>query len=139
MTVTREELVTFLRQHSVAVLATVTATGAPEAAAIEFMVDDDLHIVFDTFVIYRKYVNLRREPRVALVIGWGEATVQYEGRADELAGDALAHYQRLYVAQLPNAGKFIEDPRTRWFRVRPTLVRYRNYAADAEMIEEWEP
>ncbi len=57
----------FLRQHSLAVLSTISiADGGPQAAAVEFGCLDDGTLVFDTYRHSRKYANLQAEARVAL-------------------------------------------------------------------------
>lgn len=84
---TRAELLTFLRRHRLTIQASVSASGAPQAAVVGFAVSDDLEIVFDTIGTTRKAQNLRRDPRVALVVGWdAEQTAQIEGVADEPQG-----------------------------------------------------
>jgi general stress protein 26 len=53
-------------------------------------VTDDFEVFFDTAEATRKVENLRRDPRIALVIGGtalgDERSVQYEGIVDEPAG-----------------------------------------------------
>jgi pyridoxine/pyridoxamine 5'-phosphate oxidase len=133
----KNALLTELRCHSVAVLATVTADGTPEAAAIEFGITDNLEIIFDTFITYRKYANLKHSPSTALVIGWDDITIQYEGKTRELKGEELLLLKELYFSQVPSARKFDSDPRTRWFHVTPLLIRYRDYRVDSERIVEY--
>jgi hypothetical protein len=42
-------------------------------------VTDDLEIVFDTLSTTRKCQNLRKCPKISLVVGWDqEVTVQYD-------------------------------------------------------------
>ena len=55
----------------------------------------------------RKFANLRADPRVALLIGWeAEQTVQYEGIAELLSGDALnARKPDYFAAASANAGR----------------------------------
>src|SRR4051812_32177598 len=73
-------LLAFLRRHRIGVEASVAPSGSPQAAVVGFAVSDDLEIVFDAVGTTRKMSNLRRDPRVALVIGWDdEQTVQIEG------------------------------------------------------------
>jgi general stress protein 26 len=67
----------------------VSQGDAPQAAVVGFIVTDDFEIFFDTVDTSRKVPNLRRNPRVAFVVGGtmsgDERTVQYEGVADEPA------------------------------------------------------
>jgi len=51
----------------------------------------------------RKARNLTQNPAAAFVIGCtDETTCQYEGVAQELSGDDLAKYKRVYFAAFPD-------------------------------------
>jgi hypothetical protein len=127
---TRADLVAFLRGYRLCIQASVAASGAPQAAIVGFAVSDDLEIVFDTLETTRKAVNLRREPRVSLVVGgWGteERTIQIDGVADEPQGPDLERLKAVYFAVYPDGVE-----RQRWkgityVRVRPTWVRYSDF------------
>ena len=88
-----KDLLAFLRQHRVAVEASVSAAAGAQAAVVGIAVTDRFEIVFDTLSSSRKAQNLRRNPKLAFVIGGliegDERTAQYEGVADEPAGDEL--------------------------------------------------
>jgi pyridoxine/pyridoxamine 5'-phosphate oxidase len=74
---TRAELLAFIRRHRYAVQASTHDSGAPQAAVIGIAISDELELVFDTLGTSRKARNLRRDPRIALVVGWDEEqTVQ---------------------------------------------------------------
>src|SRR5262245_62747445 len=81
------KLLAFLRQHRLAVEASVSSARTPQAAVVGIAVTDRFEIVFDTVDSTRKARNLRINPRIAFVIGGvaagEERTVQYEGVADE--------------------------------------------------------
>lgn len=131
----RAELVAFLAQHRLASLSTVSPDGAPEAAVVEFGEDRDLTLVFSAFTRYRKYANLRAEPRVALVVGGWEkpVTLQLNGVARELApGPELDRLCAAFFAKVPHARKFADHPETRFFAVDLTEARYRDYS-----VEPW--
>jgi len=86
-----DEVFQFMNRESLAVLATAAVNGQPEAALMGFAVTPELEIIFDTVKSSRKYPNLKKNPRVAWVIGCTtEVTVQYEGVAEELEGEQLA-------------------------------------------------
>jgi len=78
------ELLTFLRRHRLAVQASVSPAAVPQAAVIGYAVTDRFEIVFDTLDSSRKGQNLRRNNRIALVIGGlvdrEERTVASENR-----------------------------------------------------------
>lgn len=133
----RAELVEFLRKQPWAVQASTAASGAPQAAVIGLVVTDEAELFFDTLGTSRKAMNLRRDPRIALVIGWDEGrTVQYEGLADEPAGAELDRLKELYFARFADGREREKWPHITYFRVRPSFVRYSDYSGDAPLIVE---
>lgn len=133
---TRAELLSFLREHRVAVEASVQPGGAPRAAAIGYAVSDELEIVFDTVDTTRKYPSLRADPRIALVVGWGERTVQLEGVADFPAGEELERLRECYFATYPDGRDRMAWPGITHIRVRPTWARFSDYTTDPPRIVE---
>jgi general stress protein 26 len=133
---TRAELIEILRAHKLAVEATIGEGGAPQAAVVGIAVSDDLELVFDTLASTRKHRNLRADPRIALVIGWGDATVQLEGLADFPEGDELARIRACYFVAHPDGRDRLAWPGITHVRVRPTWIRYTDYAHDPPRIVE---
>ena len=130
MTAKKSELLEFIRAHGLAVVATTSATGAPEAALVNIAVTDDLELIFYALQDTRKCVNLRRDPRVAAVIGWeSEKTLQYEGTADEPRDEELAGLKKIYGASRPDAQFQMSWPGVTYFRVRPSWIRMSNYGS----------
>lgn len=124
----RAVILAFLRQHTLAVIATTHPNSTPEAAVIDFSVRDDLEIVFDTFSDTRKYANLIQNSAVALVVGWdNNITVQLEGLAEPVPAADVDRYQRDHVEHVPEEREFIEKGAV-IFRVRPRWIRYSNFA-----------
>jgi PPOX class probable F420-dependent enzyme len=132
----RHQLVRFLRGHRLAVQASVAPDGAPEAAVVGVAVSDELEIVFDTLETTRKYHNLRADPRIALVIGWDEVTVQIEGVADFPTGQDLDRVRECYLVAYPDGRERLTWPGITHVRVRPTWVRYSDYTQDPPRIVE---
>ena len=96
-----------------------------------------LEIIFDTVKSSRKYPNLKKNPRVAWVVGCTtEVSVQYEGLAEELAGEELAKYKKTYFAAFPDGPVRESWPGITYFVVRPTWVRYCDYNPATRRIEE---
>ena len=128
MAVSKQQLYDFIRARPLAVLATVCGEGGPQAALVGVAVTQDLELIFDTTDATRKYPNLKRDPRIAFVVGWdGEETLQYEGVADEPAGDELERLKQIYFATFPD-GKARQDwPGLTYFRVRPRWIRFSSY------------
>jgi general stress protein 26 len=133
----REELVAFLRKAQFWVEATTHATGAPQAAVIGVAVTDELELVFDTVTSTRKCANLRREPRVALVMWHEAATVQIEGVADEPSGDDLVRLKKAYFAAFADGPTRESWPDITYVRVRPTWIRYSDFAGTEPRTLEW--
>jgi general stress protein 26 len=134
-----EELFQFMSHERLAVLSTVNDVGQPEAALMGFAVTPDLEIIFDTVKSSRKYPNLKKNPRVAWVIGCSsETTVQYEGIAEELEGEELTKYKRTYFAAFPDGPARQNWPGITYFVVRPKWIRYCDYDPKKRRIEEKE-
>lgn len=134
-------LLTFLREHRLAVQASVSAAGAPQAAVVGFAVSDRFEIVFDTLESTRKAENLRRNARMTLVVGGlvegDERTVQLEGMADEPAGADLERLKQVYYSVYPDGPGRLSWPGLIYVRVRPEWVRYSDYNLDPPEIVEF--
>jgi general stress protein 26 len=132
----RRELLAFLRRHRYAVQATTAGDGAPQAAVIGIAVSPELEIVFDTLGTSRKAANLRRDPRIALVVGWDEEqTVQLEGVADEPFGDELSRLKRVYFDAFPDGPEREQWPDITYVRVRLRWARYSDFRAGGIVVE----
>lgn len=135
------KLLEFLRLHRLAVQASVSRTRSPQAAIVGFAVSDQFEIVFDTLGSTRKAENLRRNSRIALVIGgWSsgdERTVQYEGDADEPAGAEGARIAEVYYAAYPDGRERAKWPGLTYFRAKPAWIRYSDYNQNPPEIVEF--
>lgn len=130
MAIERPELLEFIRAHPLGVVSTTSANGAPEAALVNLASTDELELIFYTLQTTRKCINLRRDPRIAVVIGWdNQTTMQYEGVANEPRDEELEHLKRIYRAARPNAEFQMSWPGLTYFRVRPNWIRLSNYGS----------
>ena len=134
------ELLAFLRSHRWAIETTVSAAQVPQAAIIGIVTTDQLELVFDTLASARKAINLRANPRVALVIGgWNDSdprTVEYEGVADFPSGAELERLKLAYFAAFPNGPTRHLLPGITYVRVRPTWIRYSDFRAEPPVVTE---
>jgi len=134
-------LLEFLRQHRVAVEASVSANGGAQAAVVGVAFTDRFEVVFDTLGSSRKGQNLRQNPKLALVVGGllagDERTVQYEGIADEPSGSELERLKQTYYAVYPDGPSRLQWPGLIYVRVRPTWIRYSDYTLDPPQIVEF--
>jgi hypothetical protein len=140
--VTRVELLDFMRQYRVAVQVSVSVSGAPQAAIVGVAVGDDFEVVFDTLQSSRKAQNLRRDPRIALVLGgWGvgeERSVQYEGVAEEPEGTELERVRELYFQVYPDGREqLVNSSGLIHVRARPTWLRYSDFSVSPQRILEY--
>ena len=128
---TRSELLQFMRGHSLAVQTSVSPSVAPQAAVVGMVVTDDFEVFFDTLEVTRKMHNLRRNPKIAFVIGGltngDERTVQYEGVADEPVGAELEHLKELYFIRFPDGRERQSWRGLVYVRARPTWIRYSDF------------
>jgi pyridoxine/pyridoxamine 5'-phosphate oxidase len=135
---TETDLHAFMTQHKLGVLGSISPAGAPQSALVGIAVTPRLEIVFDTVKSSRKFANLKSAPPCSFVIGWaGEQTVQYEGRAEELAPPELARYQQIYFQAWPDGPARMSWPRIVYFVVRPAWIHYSDFDQDPPLIEEF--
>jgi len=130
-----------MRAHRLAVQATASTDGAPQAAVVGFAVSDRFEIVFDTLASTRKALNIRANARVAFVIGGlkknDERTVQFEGIADEPTGTELERLKGIYYEVFPDGPDRLNWPGLIYVRVQPTWIRYSDYTRDPPEIAEF--
>ena len=116
----------------------MTPNGTPQAAVVGVTVTDDLELVFDTLGRTRKAGNLRHNPRVAFVLGGDDATVQYDGVADEPSGAERERLVELHLERFPERRgreQLLTD--LAYFRVRPLWIRYTRLRCGAPEIVQW--
>ncbi|MFN7932215.1 MAG: pyridoxamine 5'-phosphate oxidase family protein [Bryobacteraceae bacterium] len=141
MSVTRMDLLAFLRRERYAVLASASTEGHPQAALVGIAVNERFELIFDTLQTTRKASNVRQNPRVAFVIGPTDpravCTVQYEGVADEPRGLELDELLAHYYQSFPDGPARRNWPGLMYVRVKPLWIRYSNYALDPPEIVEF--
>jgi general stress protein 26 len=120
----------FINQQSLGIVATANKANEPEAALVGIAVSVNLEIVFDTVKTSRKYHNILRNPKVALVIGWdNETTVQYEGTAEVLGNDIDAeNFKEIYYRAFPDGRERADTwPGLVHIKIKPQWLRYSNF------------
>ena len=135
------QLLRFLREHRLAVQASVSASVSAQAAVVGFAVSDRFEFVFDTVESTRKAQNIRQNARVAMVIGgWlagDERTAQVDGVADEPSGDELERLKSVYYEVYPDGRDRLSWTGLTYVRVRPTWIRYSDFVANPPQITEF--
>lgn len=134
---TRAELVHLLREDRLAVVSTVAVDGGPQSAVVGFGISDGLEIVFDTLEQTRKAANLRRDPRISVVIGWDrDRTAQIDGLADFPTGAELQRIQAVYFQAYPDGRDRLAWAGITHVRVRPRWVRWSDFTRRPPFIFE---
>lgn len=108
-TVDRDGLLEFLRPRHHAILMTTRKDGRPQASPNTCGVDTDGRIVISTYPERAKAFNVRRDPRVSVLVlsdDFGGAWVQVDGTAEVLdlpeALEPLVEYFRVISGEHPN-------------------------------------
>ena len=133
-TVTRAQLLAFLRPRSHALLATRRRDGGPQLSPVAAGVDAEGRVLVSTYPARAKVRNTRRDPQVSLCFlseDWDDAWVQVDGTAEVLelpeALDAFVEYYRSIAGEHPDW----EDYRAAMLRQGKVLLRV--------TIERWGP
>ena len=133
---TNAELCGFMRAHRLAVVATASPDGKPEAALVDIAVTDALEIIFETTSETRKIHNLRDNSRISFVIGWNNnETLQYDGVVDEPLGREQERITQHYLSVFPEKLSHRNWPGNFYFRARPQWIRFSNYYSP-RVVEE---
>lgn len=129
----------FIGRFHTCVLATVTKDGLPQSATVGLSCDDNFSILIGTNKSTRKYKNLKNNSKVSLVVGFdGSATLQYEGNATELLAADSKQKLAQHHKKNPGAIKFAEQPGQVYFLIRPSWVRFTDYASKNPIFETTE-
>lgn len=133
----RAELVDYVRLQRDGVVSTVGPDGAPQAAYLSLAATDRGELVFDARPESRKVANLRRDARVAVVVGGRDGTtLQCEGVADVLDGDDLVRCSAAYVDAFPEFAASVRSGTVVVIRVRLGWARFGDFRGDAPDVRE---
>ena len=117
--VSRDDLLDFVRPRHRAILLTRRADGSPQASPLTCGVDDSGRIVVSTYPERAKTRNAKRDERVSLVVlsdDWNGPWVQVDGTAEVLdvpeAVEPLVEYFRSISGEHPD-----------WDEYRQAMVR----------------
>jgi PPOX class probable F420-dependent enzyme len=76
---TDAEIRDFLRTHKTIILSSIGPDGVPHPMPMWFVADDDLVVSMATFRGTQKIVNLKRDPRVSLLVESGREYSELKG------------------------------------------------------------
>ncbi|HTJ34375.1 MAG TPA: PPOX class F420-dependent oxidoreductase [Dactylosporangium sp.] len=107
--VDREALLAFLAKRHHGIVVTNRADGRPQTSPVSCGVDTEGRIVVSTYPERAKVYNLRRDPRVSILVlsdDWNDAWVQVDGVAEVLdlpeALEPLVEYYRCIAGEHPD-------------------------------------
>ncbi len=75
----------YLKTHQLAVLGTGRRDGSPQLSTVTYLFDGE-HILISTTKDLAKYFNVRRQPRVSLLVAEGRQQVVVYGTAETVEG-----------------------------------------------------
>ena len=117
--VSRDELLDFIRPRHHAIVITARADGRPQASPVTCGVDEAGRIVVSTYPERAKTRNARRNPQASVLIlsdDFGGAWVQVDGDAEVIdmpdAAEVLVDYYRAIAGEHPD-----------WDEYRQAMVR----------------
>jgi pyridoxine/pyridoxamine 5'-phosphate oxidase len=130
------EFVEFARAAELAVLATASPAGKPEAALLGVAVTESGDLVVDIHRSARKLTNITRNNQVAVVIGWADdVSIQVEGHIRLVTGDERRGYEKVYLARFP--GSRVSDSAFEVAVITPEWVRRYDAGSDPARIAHW--
>lgn len=131
------DLIGYVRAQRAGVVSTLGPGGEPQAAYLTFAVTEQGELVFDARPDSRKVANLRRDGRVAVVVGGPDGTtLQGEGTADFPAGADLDRCAAAYVAAFPEFAGSLGTGAVVVLRVRLTWARYGDFRGSTPEVHE---
>ncbi len=138
----RQDIKALLASQKLAVLSTQGEKG-PYTSLVAFVAEDDLKsILFATPVYTRKYENLKKYSKVALLVDnrvnsaddfkQGQA-VTILGKAEELCGEDKKSAISKYIRFHPHLADFVRSPSSGMFRIR---VRHYSLVREFQNVTE---
>lgn len=138
MSITRGELLAFLRTYKYCAQSSRSPEGVPQVALMGAVVSDSFEVFFDTLATTRKLRNLRHDARCAFAFGstaGGDLrTVQLDGPSDEPRQADLERLKALYFGAFPQGREREGWPGMTYLRVRPTWLRYADYGRTPPLV-----
>lgn len=126
----------FIKSQNYATVASVW-NGMPQAATIAYSERKDFEIIFGTSNQTRKYRNLKKDPAIAIAIGWDQSvTVQLEGIATETFGELREECKRIHIIKNQGSERYADMEGQCYFLVIPRWIRYTDISTEPEFVFE---
>lgn len=133
-----EKIKAAFASNKLATISTVDESSmSPESALIAFVEGNELELYFQTSNRTRKYKNIQRNNKVAIVIGFDMLTIQYEGFAEQIIDRLMIDKVKQMFAdkESPSTRYYLDLPDAAIFKVTPTWIGYRDYIGNPPHIE----
>ncbi|MFI2295487.1 pyridoxamine 5'-phosphate oxidase family protein [Isoptericola sp. NPDC019571] len=132
-----ERVVAQVRAVGDGVVSSLGPGGAPQAAYLTLAVTERGELVFDAREGSRKVANLRRDPRVAVVVGGpGGTTLQVEGVADVPDVADRERCAEAYRSAFPHFAASLDDPGIVVVRVVVRWARWGDHRTSPPVVVE---
>jgi hypothetical protein len=127
----RDEMLRLTRQRYIATLATASPEIQPQASPMRYAVTDDFEIVMGTLQTSRKFANLQRNPKVAVLVWDGMFSIQIDGIFDLPSGADLERLRDFFAHEQPLEARIRAGRPTHvYFRIRPLWARYSDFMVE---------
>jgi hypothetical protein len=136
---TPHEMIDYVRTQRAGVISTLGEDGAPQSAYLAITATGTGDLVFDAKPGSRKIANLRRDARIAVVIGGADGTtLQAEGRAEVLAGAESTAFGDEYLRTFPEYEDSVRGGGVVIVRVRLDWARFGDFRGAEGVVAEVE-
>jgi len=139
--VDKKALFDFLKGYGLCVLSTASKTGISESAvmAITFKMDGErLKLLFNTEPTTRKFVNLKENNQVSVVVGgWkDDPSVQIDGTI-RILEDKEGKAAKEYILSIhPDWKDYFSSPTGKFFEMTTTWARYNDFSKNPPEVVE---
>lgn len=124
----KDELLRLSRQRYIATLSTASGDGQPQSSPMRYTVTDDFEIVMGTLRTSRKFANIERNPKVAVLIWDSLFSIQIDGLFDQPTGTELVRLQDCFDNEYPLEARIRAGrPAHAYFRIKPVWARYSDF------------
>lgn len=130
-----QEVLNYIKEERVGVLAVEMLDGSPHAATVHFaFAEDPLTFFFETYREYRKSEALygREKTRASFVIGSNESdmrTLQLDGVAELIKPEEKEVFDSFYLGKFPEKREKSKDPKFVFFKFTSTWWRFTDWTA----------
>ena len=134
----KQKLLSLLKKSSLCVLATANLDGKPEAAVMAYAINSNFEIYMFTEPTTRKWQNILRCPRVALVVGGtnDDPEIQLDGTCVGLTDKERTSIPQYVLSVHPEWKDYFSSPTGEWIKVVPSWARYSDFSRDPLKIVE---